>query len=153
MAFAYIFSALVLLLLVGGPILAAIALSRATALRKALGRANSRIESLEARLADYPSEEAEQPRPSPTGVAPEAEAATSDPGEPVSGLDAPDAPPHRSRCARCAVSSLRRTGLRAPCGVTSPGRMGIRARFGARVGTDAHVAIDFTRRRNAHRSR
>ena len=91
MAFAYIFSALVLLLLVGGPILAAIALSRATALRKALGRANSRIESLEARLADYPSEEAEQPRPSPTGVAPEAEAATSDPGEPVSGLDAPSA--------------------------------------------------------------
>ena len=84
MALAYIFTALVLLLLIGGPILAAIALRRATASQKALGRANSRIESLEARLADHPSGEAEQPRPPPTEVAPEAEAATSSRGEPVS---------------------------------------------------------------------
>ena len=84
MAFAYIFPALIILLLIGGPILAIIAFRRATALQEALGRANARIESLEARLADHPPREAPQPRPRPTEAAPEADAATSSRGEPVS---------------------------------------------------------------------
>lgn len=84
MAFALISSALILLLLIGGPILAAVAFRRAAALQEALGRANARIDSLETRLADRPPSEAEPPRPPPTGVAPETETATSSRGEPAS---------------------------------------------------------------------
>ena len=79
-----LFVPLVLLWLIGGPIVAFIALTRANVLRETLEHTNSRLEMLEARLADRPSAKSEQPEPHSTDVVPEAEATTSAPAKPVS---------------------------------------------------------------------
>ena len=94
-----VFWVLLILLLVGGPIVAVIALTRANTLRRVLESTNSRLELLEARLADRPPAESEQPEPHSTEVVPEADPATSAPAGPVSepesapagGWSSPDA--------------------------------------------------------------